>query len=148
MEDATPDRDRLEELIRVGQSLLVEIQNFAKAGGQQFTALAGRARSNRRAIVALSVSLALDIALTVIMAIGWVQVTDNDDRIAALTERLDQAQTVQRQKALCPLYQLLLDSKSAASRAAAPDPKAYDHAFEVIQSGYDAFQCSVFIAGQ
>jgi hypothetical protein len=56
------------------------------------------------------------------------------------------AQTTQRQKALCPLYQVFLDSKSPEGRAAAPDPLKYDHAFKVIQEGYDALECSDFIS--
>lgn len=141
-----PENDtKLEELIDVGTRLLGQIETFANEGGQQFVSLAQRARVDRRSIWLLSVSLLLDVALTVFMIFSQIQISHNEHGITALTDRLDVAQTTQRQKALCPLYQLLLDSKSDAGRAASADKKAYDHAFAVIQSGYNALECSVFI---
>jgi hypothetical protein len=143
----TPENDaRLEELIEVGTRLLGQIETFTQEGGRQFVNLAQRARANRRGLWFLGASLLLDVVLTVIMAFGWVQVSSNEHDISALTTRIDYSQTVQRQKALCPLYQLLLDQKSAAGRAASPDPKAYDHAFQVIETGYNALDCSSFIS--
>jgi hypothetical protein len=145
----TPENDeRLNELIDIGARLLGEIESFTQEGGRQFVSLAQRARTNRRMITVIGVSLLLDVVLTVATVFGWVAVSRNEHRITTLTERLDIAQTVQRQKALCPLYQLLLDSKSAAGRAAAPDPAAYDHAFKVISDGYGVLECSAFISGQ
>jgi hypothetical protein len=141
-----PENDqKLEDLISVGTRLLGQIEAFTSEGGRQFVNLAQRAQSNRRAIWLLSISLLLDVALTVFMIFSQIQISSNEHGISSLTDRLDTAQTTQRQKALCPLYQLLLDSKSDAGRATAPDKKAYDHAFSVIQVGYDALDCSVFI---
>lgn len=145
---STPESDaKLQELISVGTQLLGQISEFAEKSGIQFVSLAEKTRSNRRAIAVMAVSLALDILLTLAMVFSQLQINRTDHQITALTDRLDKAQTTQRQKALCPLYQLLLDSKSDAGRAAAPDKKAYDHAFSVIQSGYDALDCSSFISG-
>jgi hypothetical protein len=136
---------KLQELITVGTQLLEQISQFADQSGTQFVSLAQRARANRRAIIALGISLFLDIVLTFVTVFAWVQVSNNEHKISDLTARLDYSQTVQRQKALCPLYQLLLDSKSTASRNASPDPKAYDHAFDVIGQGYAALDCSAYI---
>jgi hypothetical protein len=142
----SPENDqKLEDLIDVGTRLLGQIEAFTNEGGRQFVSLAQRASSNRRAIWLLATSFFLDLVLTVIMGFGWIQVSSNEHDISALTSRLNYSQTVQRQKAFCPLYQLLLDSKSAAARKAAPDPKVYDHTFAVIQSGYDALDCTQFI---
>jgi len=143
-----PQDDRMERLITLAERLVQEIDEFTKAGGEQFVSLAQRARTNRRLITLAIGSIILDLVITAVLSVGWVQVVNNDHRITGLTERLDVAQTVQRQKALCPLYQLLLDSKSAAGRKAAPDPVAYDHAFVVIESGYQALECSDFIKAQ
>lgn len=142
----TPENDaKLEELITVGTRLLGQIEAFTQEGGKQFVSLAHRARTDRRAIWVIGLSLFLDLALTVTVVFGQIQTSHNEHDISTLAARLDTAQTTQRQKALCPLYQLLLDSRSDAGRAASPDKKAYDHAFSVIQSGYDALNCSVFI---
>lgn len=137
---------RLEELINLGTRLIGQIESFTSEGGKQFVNLAQRARANRRAIWLLGLSFLLDLGLTGFMVFGQVQISSNENGISHLTDRLNTAQTTQRQKALCPLYQLLLDSKSDAGRAAAPDKKAYDHAFTVIQTGYDALDCSAFIS--
>lgn len=144
----SPENDqKLEDLLDLGTRLVSQIEAFTREGGTQFVSLAHRARTNRRAIWLLSTSFFLDLVLTVIMGFGWIQVAHNEHQISALTSRLDYSQTIQRQKALCPLYQLLLDQKSAAGRKAAPSTAAYDHAFRVIQDGYNALSCSAFISG-
>ena len=102
---------------------------------------------NRRLIFFVIAGGALDILLTVVISFALAGMNANTERIDALTQRLDTAQTVQRQKALCPLYQIFLDSKSAAGRAAAPDPAKYDHAFVVIADGYKALECDQYITG-
>lgn len=142
------DQDRTAELIRIGTQLLEEIQKFSREGGAQFVNLAHRARTNRRLITGLMISFFLVLVITASMVVMGLRVADNNTRISRLTDRLNTAQTVQRQKALCPLYQLLKDQRSPAGRKAAPDKDAYDHAFEVIDSGYLALGCQQFIAGQ
>lgn len=143
----TPDNDeaQVKELIDVGRALVGQIDAFAKSSGVQFVSLAERARANRRAIWGLGVSLLLDFVLTGFMVTSQVQISSTEHRISVLTDRINYSQTVQRQKALCPLYQLLKDSKSTAGRSAAPDPKAYDHAFDVIDRGYTVLDCQEFI---
>jgi hypothetical protein len=145
----TPENEaRLGELIDLGNRLVAEIESFTKEGGQQFVTLAHRARSNRRMIVVIGVSLLLDVMITIATVFGWVQVSRNEQNITALTNRLDTAQTTLRRNAFCPLYQVFLDQKSAAGRAAAPDPKKYDQQFAVIQNGYDTLGCSQFVSSQ
>lgn len=132
------DREKLDRLIRTAGELDREIEELADKSGTQFTSLAKTARRNRMMIQALGVSLVLDVMLTVVMAVFGVQLT-------SLTDRLDTTQTTQRQRALCPLYGVFLDSKSDAGRKAAPDPDKYDHAFEVIADGYRVLGCAEFL---
>lgn len=139
--------ERTAELIALATQLISEVDELSKDSGTQFVSLARRARTNRILIVITIGSVMIDLALTVVLAIIGTGMQHNTDRIDALTQRLDNAQTVQRQKALCPLYQIFLDSKSAAGRKAAPDPKKYDHAFVVIRQGYDALECDQYITG-
>src|SRR5882762_10052531 len=148
-EQNTPGKaaDRQTQMIDLAQQLLGEIENLGEKSGNQFVSLARRARTNRILITVTIVSVAIDLAITVVLALIGTGMQHNTDRIDSLTQRLDTAQTVQRQKALCPLYQIFLDSKSPQGRAAAPDPKKYDHAFVVIADGYKALQCDQFITG-
>lgn len=139
--------ERADELISIGNALIAEIEILTKDSGDQFLSLAKRARTNRMLILVTIFSVLIDFALSIAMIFVMIAMQHNTDRIDALTQRLDTAQTVQRQKALCPLYQIFLDSKSAAGRAAAPDPEKYDHAFVVIKQGYDALECDQYITG-
>lgn len=147
-EEQTPGTmDRTDELIVLANALIAEVDELAGDSGKQFVSLAQRARTNRLLIMATAASVAIDLALTVILTLLGIGMQHNTDRIDSLAQRLDQAQTVQRQKALCPLYQIFLDSKSPQGRAAAPDPQKYDHAFVVIRQGYDALDCDQYITG-
>jgi hypothetical protein len=128
-------------------ALAIEVEELSEDSGQQLVSLTHRAKTNRRlAFISIAGGL-LDVVLTVVIAFALAGMNSNTHRIDALTQRLDTAQTVQRQKALCPLYQVFLDSKSDKARAAAPDPAKYDHAFVVIKAGYKALECDAFITG-
>lgn len=133
------DDDRLDEFIEAVRTFTEEAKSLSAAKDSRIVDLSKRARSNRRLIWVTIGSLILDVALTAAITIGGLQ-------ISSLTHRLDVSQTETRQRALCPLYQVFLDSKSKAGRDAAPDPKKYDKAFEVIQDGYDALNCNDFIS--
>jgi hypothetical protein len=110
--------------------------------GQQIVRLSLVAAKNRRIIWILACSLAFDIALTIAMGVGYVDVQHNARNIGAVADRLTVAQTVDKQKALCPLWQLFLDSRSPRARDANPQgPEAYDKAFAIIESGYAALRC-------
>jgi hypothetical protein len=146
-ERTTPKVDRVGHLILLAETLIQEVDELAKDSGQQFVSLAKRARTNRLLIVGAIGSVVIELALTVVLTLIGINMQRNTDRIDALTQRLDLAQTVQRQKALCPLYQIFLDSKSAAGRKAAPDPEKYDHAFVVISDGYRVLDCDQYIKG-
>ena len=137
-QDEVMPEDKLSRLVGLASALVEELDDISHDAGNQFVSLAKQAGKNRRMITVLVISLVLDVALSIILALITAQVVN-------LTDRLDVAQTTQRQKALCPLYQVFLDNKSAAGRNAAPDPVKYDHAFAVIQDGYDVLGCAAFI---
>ncbi|MFF0183565.1 hypothetical protein [Streptomyces sp. NPDC005244] len=139
--------DRLTRLAELATELLAETQALAEDSGDHFVSLAKRSQSNRRLIWLMIMGFALTAALTVGFGVALVRVDSNANRITELTTRLDIAQTATRRGAFCPLYQLLLQSKSAKAREAADDPEAYDHSFEVIEDGYKTLKCSEFIDG-
>lgn len=132
------DREKLDRLIQMAQGLGSEVAQLAEESGHQFVSLADTARRNRLMIWGVIIGGVLDVTLTVVMALFGVQLTK-------LTDRLDTTQTTQRQRALCPLYGVFLDSRSEAGRKAAADPKQYDHAFEVISDGYRVLGCAEFL---
>jgi len=141
------ERSEIEALVDAATGLMDRVQLLAQDEGIQFTKLAKKSHENRVLAVIAITGLVLDILITATVVIVGLGMQSNTERIDDLTQRLDYSQTVQRQKALCPLYQVFLDSKSAAGRAAAPDPEKYDHAFTVIQDGYDALECDKYITG-
>src|SRR5882672_2414633 len=100
--------------------------------------LMAASRRNSMLIKILAASVAFDVLLSA--AVIYQEVV-----LGGVTTRLDATVTVQRQRALCPLYQVFLDSRNARSRAASPDPAKYDAAYRVIQDGYDILKCSEFI---
>jgi len=132
------DQEQVEELIQTAESLNHRIEQIAERSGTQFVSLARTARRNRVLIWVSITGVVLDICLTVVITVFGIQLT-------SLTSRLDSTQTAQRQRALCPLYGVFLDNKSAKGRAQAPDPQKYDHAFEVIEQGYRVLGCAEFL---
>lgn len=143
--DPEQDPDKLSRLAELAISIVAELEELMEDSGNQFVNLAKRAQKNRQLIVVTIASLVLDVMLSVFLALAVIQIGDNTRNISTLTNGLSTSQTVQRQKALCPLYQLFLDSESDAGRKAASDPLKYDHAFVVIREGYDVLECDSFI---
>lgn len=129
---------QIDELVSAASDLKHEISKLNYDSVDTITRLGVYTKKTRRMTWALVISLVVDIILTVL-------VTLNVFSINHLTERLNIAQTINRQRALCPLYQLFLDSKSEVGRAHAPDPVKYDQAFAVIQDGFNALKCTEFI---
>lgn len=135
------DDQRLTALTAVAADLKTEIAKLNTENVDNVIKLSDYTKRTRRMAWGLVISMALDLVLTLI-------ITNNAIRLDHLTERLNIAQTVNRQKALCPLYQLFLDSKSDVGRQRAPDPVKYDQAFVVILDGYSALHCTEFIQKQ
>lgn len=133
-----PEKNELNELKIASLELIQDVRTLTKKTDNASIKLAKTAKINRRLIYGLTVSLFLDICLTVIIAVNTNRSLDNSHEIKEI-------QTSQRKDALCPLYQLFLNARSNAGRKAAPDPIAYDKAFEVIQDGYNALSCKEFI---
>ncbi len=131
----------INDLVSAASDLKSEISKLNYDSVDTVTKLSVYVKKTRKMTWGLIISIILDVLLTVLL-------TSNTIRLDSLTERLDYAQTVNRQKALCPLYQLFLDSKSDVGRAHAPDPVKYDQAFVVIKDGYNALGCSAFIQKQ
>ena len=115
--------------------------------GETLLGIARYTRTSRRMIIAVIMSVVLDVALTVLLAFGFNTLDNANTQIQQITARLDQSQTVVRQKAFCPLYSIFLASESAAGRVKSGNPAAYDRDFAIIRQGYDALKCADFKGG-
>lgn len=136
----------MSDLPREAAALAKIVKQLNNDMGRQIVKLSLVAAKNRRIIWILACSLAVDIILTIVVSVGYINVQRNTDNIGALTDRLTVAQTVDKQKALCPLWQLFLDSRNPQARATYPQgPAAYDKAFAIIESGYTVLRCSEIV---
>lgn len=131
-----PPDDRIEALTGVSRELVEQVSKLRTENAEQLVELAHQARVNKRITKVLLAMSAFAICLTLIVGFSFIRLND-------LAGELDASQQIQRQEALCPLYKLFLDSRSLKRRAQAPDPEAYDHAFEIIERGYKVLHCVV-----
>lgn len=126
------------ELTRLAGELVRRLDSLVEGTGDQIVGLSQTALSNRRFIWALSASLLLDIGLTVVMALGLVQLN-------TLATRVDTSQQLTQTQVLCPLYQQFINADTPASRELArrngQDIDARDNAFRVIRHSYKVLNC-------
>lgn len=137
--------DRIEELIRAAQRLTDEAADLAGDQGNQITKLSRTARQNRMMIWGVIGGGILDVVLTVVLAVVGAGVVGNNNRIDSLTSDLQEQQTDQRKRALCPLYGLILEGNTPAARKAAPDKERFDHTVEIITQGYKVLGCDKYL---
>lgn len=120
--------------------LIDTVKKFPPEIFKELNYLQGRARSNRRWLILVIIGVFLFGTIGTITAVNTYKVTEISHRINATV-------TIQRQKALCPLYQVFLNSRSDQQRNALPNDAAkqkYDQAFMVIQQGFDTLECNEF----
>lgn len=133
-----PNDDNISRLTVAAQDLVREINDLNEGTGKQMVRLTHTARTNRKLIWLLAVSLAADVFLTIVIAMGILQISN-------LTHKVDQAQSTTQAKVLCPLYQQFINSDTPASRALAQkngqDMETRAEAFKVIRQGYDTLKC-------
>jgi hypothetical protein len=139
------DRDDLTALVRTATELLGSLDRMKQEMGDQLVVLANQGRTNRRMIWALGVSFVLIAAMIVAMLFALERSNRNARNIEKLTDRIHAAQTVDRQRGLCPLYKLFIDSQSPEARERSVDPEQYDAAFRVIHKGYNDLNCQQFL---
>lgn len=134
------DADKVRELVDAVSKLPPEM--FANIAHLQ-----DDNRTNRKLIKWVTTGVCLVSVLLIIVSVAFIGQVHNTQKIDHLTQRLNAAQTTQRAKVLCPLYGVLLASNTPAARDNAPDKEAYDHAFVVIQQGYDTLDCANVVGG-
>lgn len=133
----TPNKDDVLRLAEVARDLSDRVADMDRGVAQRDAELAHQARVTRRLVAgswAVLVVLALTLGLGVAALLG----------VQGTADRLDISTTVSRQRALCPLYQVLIGADTPKARARAADPAAYDRAYVVIRQGYKALGCDQF----
>ncbi len=115
--------------------------------------LSAQGTRNRRLIIALALSFALDLLLTIAMAFSFTGLAASNDKLDVLTQRLNQEQKVQKDEALCPMFQIFQDATEPAIRAASENVPGYDKekilkSFDTIHKVYDALNCKALLAGK
>jgi len=115
--------------------------------------LVRKAAVNRRLIITIVIGFLLDIALTITLTFVVNNQNRNTERIDSLTQQLQQEQTIQKVKALCPLYQLFINVDSPKARdfsrqqviAQGGDPSIVDKEWTVIYDSYNSLSCKDFV---
>jgi hypothetical protein len=137
----------LAELTQAARELVERVNALHSDTGDTIEGLAQRSATNRRWIRVIVVGFVLNIILTIIVAVGGMQVARNNARIDAVTQRLDDAQTTQRAKALCPLYQVFLDfERFPPPNQSAEQIAARVQAYKTIHASYDVLGCKDLLA--
>lgn len=140
--EGSVENAELVELTQLARDLIARINELNKDSGTAVVRLAQATKIHRRWINVILVGFILDIALTIAVAVGGAGIAANNHRIDAVNARLDEAQTTQRAKVLCPLYQLFLDSEKFVPPNQTPEQAANrTAAFVTIHAGYDALDC-------
>jgi len=146
-----PDRipERLSALSDTAHDLVKEVNRLNADTNTSVTGVNKRLRRNQKILSLVAISFAVDLIVTGIGLYAIHTTSDNQKDVRQLTARLDNNQQVQRRKVLCPLYRILLDSKSEdARRVYVKGPDAYDRVFKTIEDGYNALQCSLPLPNQ
>lgn len=112
--------------------------------GETIVKVSEATRRTRKIVRGLVAVFTVQAVLIVLVGIGFIGIHNASNRIKGVTDNLKSVQTVQRQKALCPLYELLIATDTEQNRDQAIDKPAYDHAFKVIRGGYKALDCASF----
>ena len=143
MTSPTPEQN--DELARLSTS----IDKLNSSTVNQMVRQARMSRFNRKLIWGLAVSMGLDIIVTVLLGVGFHRIDQQARDLDEVTARLDNAQSEQRQKGLCPLYTLFYEltdtpEERAAGKKRSANPGAYDASIKIIHDGYRNLRCETF----
>lgn len=125
------------DLIRAAEALSARLDAIREGADISTAGLAKEVRRDRRIVRLLVACVASVLVMAPFVGIALHGMYEN-------TDRLDTSVTVNRQKALCPLYEMLLATNTTMARERAESKEDYDRAYKVISDGYAALQCKEF----
>lgn len=128
---------QIEQLAADARALTVGVSHLMGETGDAIVGIAQRSRTNHRAIMAIAVSLLLDVALTVAFGFTMQSARHNTDRIDKLSSNV----RVQ----LCGMLGLFVHADTPASNAAArargDDMAERAASFKIIRHSYVSLGC-------
>lgn len=134
---SSPLEEAAEELTRTVAALNDSIRQ-AQGVRDDLNRLVEQSKITRRMVWVVTLGFALDVILTVAMALFGYQAVQNSDRIDNLVQ-------VQQDRAICPLYRLFIEADTPQNRDRAAsqgqDMAARARAFDVIRESYIALEC-------
>lgn len=125
------------DLARAAEALSAKLDAIREGADVSTLGLAKEVRRDRRIVRLLVACVASVLAMAPFVGIALNNTYKN-------TDALKTSATVNRQKALCPLYEMLLATNTKMARERAHSKEDYDRAFKVISDGYAALQCKEF----
>jgi hypothetical protein len=137
-----PTNGDIAQLTNVATELTVQISRLNRQYADQMVKLAEQQQKNRRVNRALILLAAIKVTVIIALVVTMFQLN-------AITDRLDMAQTTNRQKGLCPLYTVFYEltntpEERKAGKARSANPESYDWAVATIHEGYRNMQCAKF----
>lgn len=142
----SPAQNEMAALTQAAQELITQINALHADSGEVVVEIARRTRTNTRLIRFVIAGFVLDVVLTVVATVGVVALQRNSHRVDQVTARLDVAQTTQRAKVLCPLYEVFLESEPFTPPGQTPEQAtARAEAFKVIHAGYGTLDCRTLL---
>lgn len=133
-------QDSISALTSTARDLSKRVAAMDRDATDRTQVLARQVRRSRTMLRWLVAAAVFELVLAALVTVALCGVESN-------TQRLDTQTTVSRQKALCPLYQLLIERDTKRARDVATDKAAYDRAYVVIREGYSALECGGFSGG-
>src|ERR1700743_324975 len=97
-----------DSLSREAHRLADSVERISNDGKKYWNEISKLNRRNRRVIVGLAIGLTLDIILSLLLALGYNKIANNEQAINGVARKVDFSQTVTRQQVLCPLYKILM----------------------------------------
>lgn len=138
------DTEREMQIAQLAQDARELTSGVSRLMGETGTALVGiaqRNRTNRRWILALGLSLFLDVALTVAMVFAYSNGQHNTERIDRLTSNV----RVQLCGALALFVNADTPAANAAAKARGDDMEVRAKSFRSIRRSYEDLDCKEFV---
>lgn len=136
------DREDTRQLTERAAELIEALKELATDTGGQLVSMSKAQRSNRRIILLAVIGIVIDLVLTIAVAVGLGAEVRDHNQLLRLSSQLQSAEETQRVKALCPLYQIILNAEHRpAPGLTLTQQKDRAAAFKVIHESYDALNC-------
>lgn len=134
--------EQIARLAAMAANLAEEVNELTDGTRKNVASLGTETKKTRKVMWLLVATFAVDVLLTVALTLGFVQMN-------GITDRLDNAQSEQRQRGLCPLYALFYDitdtpEEREAGKKRSANPEKYDAQIKVIHDGYKNLKCDEF----